>query len=68
MPQFTSRNLTAAVLVVEAAIIFIAIAVTKIWTKPTPWAPWVSFGVLLLYAAALVAKRGRKHEQRRSSR
>jgi hypothetical protein len=56
MRHLTLRHITALFLLIESALVLVALGVTKFWHEPTPWARWVSFGLLVIYAALAVLK------------
>ena len=56
MRELTLRHITALFLLLEASLVLIALGVTKFLHEPTPWASWVSFSILVIYAALVVLK------------
>jgi hypothetical protein len=53
MKRLTFRRLTAAFILAQGLLVLIAIGITLIFDKSTLSIRWVSFGVTVVYLAAL---------------
>lgn len=65
LSRFSVTMITAFFLVGEGILVLLALAITKIWTVPTPWLRWLSFALLISYAAAVAI--ATRHKLRRST-